>query len=421
MKGKPLADAVAAARAFIAGKPPSDRIAVATFATRPVADRILDVDDRRRQRAADDPGRQGPGHDALRRARPVRAKLVRTSLSRRVIIVVTDGNETRSTASLDGRDRGRAATQARPSTSWRSRAQSSRPIRCRSSRRTGGDYDGAASSQALAGVYALDRRRARTHLAARVRDGGAARRDARSSLHSRQARFHVTRASASGGSARQSRASPRGCCPRSSTRRARHAADRRSSPGFIVLVGRTLALTPRRAHGLRAPPGAAHGETAEVREAQGRARAARSGRRASSARPRARSATGVSGGVSTRLLERGDLPLRTVEFVYLMLGRACSAGSSPRSRSGTMAHRLACVGGAARSPSLRLVQGQAAAQGVRGPAPGPPDHPRRGAQGRAQLQAGPADDRRRGQRARERGVPARAHRGAAWDARWTRR
>src|SRR5688500_7703535 len=36
MKGKPLANAAGAARAFIAAKPPSDRIAVVTFATKPV-------------------------------------------------------------------------------------------------------------------------------------------------------------------------------------------------------------------------------------------------------------------------------------------------------------------------------------------------------------------------------------------------
>ena len=33
MKGKPLADAAAAARSFILAKPPGDRIAIATFAT----------------------------------------------------------------------------------------------------------------------------------------------------------------------------------------------------------------------------------------------------------------------------------------------------------------------------------------------------------------------------------------------------
>ena len=63
--------------------------------------------------------------------------------------------------------------------------------------------------------------------------------------------------------------------------------------------------------------------TSASRSASARAARCRSGsrpRRASSRRPSAPSAIQASGTRSTRLLERADLPLRTVEFVYLMLG-----------------------------------------------------------------------------------------------------
>ena len=102
MKGQPLADAVAAARAFVAAKPASDRIAVATFATTPVlltgfATATSDADTALRSIAVD--AVQGTTlYDALVLSAHA---LESEPHAARVLIVVTDGNETRSQASLD--------------------------------------------------------------------------------------------------------------------------------------------------------------------------------------------------------------------------------------------------------------------------------------------------------------------------------
>ena len=75
MRGAPLAHAIAAARSFVASKPAEDRVAVASFATKPPApDRLLDRAQRLRRRAEVDPGRPRPGHHALRRGRQVRER-----------------------------------------------------------------------------------------------------------------------------------------------------------------------------------------------------------------------------------------------------------------------------------------------------------------------------------------------------------
>ncbi len=67
MTGGPLANAIAAARAFIAAKPVSDRVAVATFATEPLLLTDFSIRaQRRRRRARVDQGRPGAGDDAVR-------------------------------------------------------------------------------------------------------------------------------------------------------------------------------------------------------------------------------------------------------------------------------------------------------------------------------------------------------------------
>jgi uncharacterized protein with von Willebrand factor type A (vWA) domain len=101
MRGGPLANAIAAARAFIASKPGQDRVAVATFATTPL---FLTEFSTTGSDAAGvlgsikvDPMQGTTLYDALVRAA---SRLETEPLPARVIIVVTDGNETRSTASL---------------------------------------------------------------------------------------------------------------------------------------------------------------------------------------------------------------------------------------------------------------------------------------------------------------------------------
>lgn len=102
MKGKPLATAVAAARVFVDHKPPSDEIAVSTFASEaivptPFSTSTTDTDVALRSIAVD--ATQGTRmYDAL--VQDI-AALKQETLPGKVIIVVTDGNETSSSANLD--------------------------------------------------------------------------------------------------------------------------------------------------------------------------------------------------------------------------------------------------------------------------------------------------------------------------------
>jgi tight adherence protein B len=154
MEGQPLEDAVAAARAFVAAKPPEDRIAVATFATEPLfltdfKSATIDADSALRTISID-PAQGTTLYDAL--------VLSANSLSSedflgRVVIVVTDGNETRSEATLDetiaaARDAGVSiyvvgieSSQFNPG-----------PLQ-QLAEETGGQYYGAASTEVLAEVY----------------------------------------------------------------------------------------------------------------------------------------------------------------------------------------------------------------------------------------------------------------------------
>jgi tight adherence protein B len=154
MAGKPLADAVDAARAFVAAKPPEDRIAVTTFATQPTvltsfqasttdavsALRTIEVD----------PARGTTLYDAVSVAAN---SLASETYLGRVVIVVTDGNETRSNASLE--DAITAAHNAGASVyvvGIESRLFDPEPLQ-QLAGETGGNYYPAASSKALEEVY----------------------------------------------------------------------------------------------------------------------------------------------------------------------------------------------------------------------------------------------------------------------------
>ena len=132
----------------------------------------------------------------------------------RVILAVTDGNETRSEATLDeaiqsARDAGAAVYVV----GIESDRFTPEPL-TRLAEETGGAYYGAASSEALDGGLHLDRARAPAHLAPRVRDGGPA---------GRPDRAHRER--------RGGRAGPDGVqASRAPHPRARRPKPRRSSP-----------------------------------------------------------------------------------------------------------------------------------------------------------------------------------------------
>jgi tight adherence protein B len=154
MEGQPLEDAVAAARTFLGGKPPEDRIALATFATQPLlltgfSTSTTDVDGALRTLDVD-PVVGTRMYDAL--VLSARA-LANEALPGRIIIAVTDGNATRSEASLDeaiaaAKDAGAVVyVVAIESTHF-----TPEPLK-RIASETGGTYYGAASSEALTEVY----------------------------------------------------------------------------------------------------------------------------------------------------------------------------------------------------------------------------------------------------------------------------
>jgi len=154
MAGKPLADAVDAARAFVAAKPPEDRIAVTTYATQPVVltsfqTSTTDADSALRTIDVD-PVQGTTLYDAVVVAAN---SLASETYLGRVVILVTDGNETRSKASLE--DSIAAAQNAGASVyvvGIESSLFNPKPLH-QLAGETGGNYYPAASSEALDEVY----------------------------------------------------------------------------------------------------------------------------------------------------------------------------------------------------------------------------------------------------------------------------
>jgi tight adherence protein B len=154
MVGKPLDDALAAARAFVALKQPTDRIAIVAFGSRAVAltdfsSSTIDAD--LALRSISVAGRQGTAlYDAI--AVSARA-LAREEHSARTLIVVTDGRDVSSNATA-----GRAEALARAAHvgvyGIGIEGPQFAPGTLRAiARHTGGTYRSAKSSAALADVY----------------------------------------------------------------------------------------------------------------------------------------------------------------------------------------------------------------------------------------------------------------------------
>jgi tight adherence protein B len=155
MKGEPLAHAIAAARVFVNSKPRSDRIAVTAFATKP---RFVTGGFSPQPVEAlgalssikVDPEQGTTLFDNIVLAAQ---RLAREDFAGRVIIMVTDGNETRSKASLT-----EAIAAARESSAavYVVGIESSRfnpePLK-ELAAGTGGRYYATASSKELTGVY----------------------------------------------------------------------------------------------------------------------------------------------------------------------------------------------------------------------------------------------------------------------------
>ncbi|MGH2921866.1 MAG: type II secretion system F family protein [Gaiellaceae bacterium] len=319
MKGKPLANAVGAARAFIAAKPPGDRIAIATFATQPVmvtgfSTSTINADIALRTIPVDKV--QGTTlYDALTLSA---RQLAAERLPSRVIIVVTDGNETRSEASLkDAISAAQGAGAAVYVVAIESKKFTPAPLK-QLAHETGGNYYGAASSDALTGVYrsiaAELSRTWRLEYATAARPGEKLTLAAHA-LGSSSAPAQLTLPGAG--------ANPPGKAP------SRFLPDIFYTPvgtqlialisGLIVLIGATLAMTTVKGARLRRRLAPHVATSIEVRKRK-------------QERERLQMAEGLfratEGAFShwrfwtrlERLVERSDLPLRTVEVAYLVLG-----------------------------------------------------------------------------------------------------
>jgi tight adherence protein B len=155
MAGRSLADAVSAASAFVAAKRPADRIAVVALGSAALeltgfSSATIDADTALRGISVD--GHQGTAlYDAVALAA---RELATEALPGRVIVLLTDGRDVSSRASLaDAVSAARAAGAAVYSIAIEGPQFSPVPLRALS-RRTGGTFRGASSSAGLADLYA---------------------------------------------------------------------------------------------------------------------------------------------------------------------------------------------------------------------------------------------------------------------------
>ena len=154
MRGKPLEAAAAAARAFVGHKPAADAIAIVAFGPRPVplsglSTATIDADAALRDLAV--ASRQGTAlYDAIVSSAD---QLQASPLAGRVLIVLTDGRDVSSHATLEQAiAEARSANVAIYPIGMEGRDFDRSPLE-RLAGATGGRYYGAASTSALAGVY----------------------------------------------------------------------------------------------------------------------------------------------------------------------------------------------------------------------------------------------------------------------------
>lgn len=345
MNGQPLEDAVTAARAFVAAKPAEDRISVLTYATEPIfltgfQTSTTDADSALRSISID-PVQGTTLYDGL----VVSANsLAAEAYLGRVIIIVTDGNETRSEASLE--DAIAAAQKAGVSVyvvGIESSAFNPKPLQ-RLAQETGGNYYGAADSAALSEVYtSIAEELSRTWRLEYVT----------SALPSEEIALTAT---AGGDSASVTVVAPgspvvtrkpklEGRLPEQFFGTFWGQASFAVVVGLIVLLAAAFAFASPRGAWLK---GRLQPHLTTQRRVKQRGR------------ERLRIAAGLFHATENalgkfkpwqrlqRVLERADLPLRTVEFAYLMLGAGLLTGLvvAGLTRS-VVAIALALLGGAA--------------------------------------------------------------------------
>jgi len=155
MAGKKLDDAVAAAQAFVRAKAPSDQIAVVVFGSKPVqltdfSSSTIDADDALRTMGPDT-----KSGTALYDALWLSTRLLQEQVGRAgVVVLLTDGKDVSSTHSLDSAvlSAGKVGALVYPIGIGAS-ADTAGPLQ-QMAQRTGGTYHAVASSGSLKSVYA---------------------------------------------------------------------------------------------------------------------------------------------------------------------------------------------------------------------------------------------------------------------------
>ena len=324
MEGKALDDAAAAAASFVGSKPGADRIALVAFGSNAVAltdfsSATIDADTALRTLGVDD--REGTAlYDAIvLSARELAAE----PLPARVVIVLTDGRDVSSEASAD-----EAIAAARQSgavvypIAIESEQFSPEPLK-RIARETGGTYFGAASSAALGAVYASIaeelQRTWRVEYFTAARPGEERTLEASLAGETAKARFEVP------GDAESFGVKPSPLLPAVLYESAWAALLLGFAVGFCILLAAVLALAAPKGAWLRRrvnPHVAAHARAVKPSDERERLAAA-------AGLFKATENTFAHRRYWKKLqwtLQRADLPLRTVEFVYVMLACAFVAG-----------------------------------------------------------------------------------------------
>jgi len=318
MEGEALARAVAAARAFVAAKPGSDRLAVVAFGSEAVllsrfSSTTIDADIALRTLGVD--GRQGTAlNDAVVLAAH---ELGVERMPGRVLVLLTDGADVSSRADAEAAlAAARRADVAVYAIGIEGPQFSPTPLQ-RLARATGGAYHGAAGLDSVAQAYsAVAAELQRTW---RLRWMTTARPGDRLEL---RAGAEALTASVPGRIAAPPK--PSDLVPEQAYRSPFGAVAVGLAAGFLVLLALAFAAAAKRGSWVRKrlAPHVEHRRASEL------------------GRPRSRFAAGSALVEATeralgelhlwrkthRLLERADLPLRTAEFFYVAMGSSFAVG-----------------------------------------------------------------------------------------------
>jgi tight adherence protein B len=325
MKGKALDDAARAARAFVAGKPPADRIAILGFGHKPVllttfSSSTIDAAQALRQIAVD--SRSGTAlYDGLVLA--AQSLQVEQNLGR-VVILLTDGRDVSSRASLaQAIKEAHADGVAVYPIGIVGKGFDPGPLQ-KLARATGGSYYAAASTGVLTSIYssiaAELSRTWRLSYETTARPGDDVKLAVTvSGLGSATTSFKMSGSSSDVGK-------PSGLLPTAAYTSPLGTLLLTLAVGFLLFVAGGLALATHKGAWLKGRI------SAHVVDPK------REAKRAAAERERFAAFSSLFGATEEafghlrhwravqRLLERADLPLRTAEFLYITLGSSLFVG-----------------------------------------------------------------------------------------------